>query len=141
VFIFFEKKFKFTQAIHICLIFFYVNSLHQVYDFNQNSIFLKYQELVLFKVTNLDQVQLTDYSYDTTRSTPKSSFARVLLNNKYQAGNSFEPSFSDIFEKNIFISSNKIEELYNYNLQLLIEASNVGIFCTLYLILILLSIF
>ena len=109
---------------------FFFGTLYQLYIFNVTSTTYQSYNLKSVKVNDLTNIikykgriftlnEAMGIIYDVHQNTP----------------NSIDGSFNNIFEKNIYIHKNTIIELYNYNLQKLVQPNNIIILILLFLIL------
>lgn len=137
----FNKRTGFITAIHNNWILFYLVTLHQVYNFSTHLNSLKCNSILLLKLTNFNQSNLLDFNLNSFSSIYTNSFNKILLNNKYLFDKNITTFFKNIFEKNILLLGNKLDEIHNYDLQFLVEISSSSIFTILLTSIVMLSSF
>jgi hypothetical protein len=128
--LFFLKKSKVTFGgfnkkntyVHILLLFLYLLTTHQIYNFMPTIRYYLSFNLLTQNVNNF--LSINQYS--------------IFINTDFKKN---IPEFTNgvlksIFEKNIFIINNNLYELYNYNNQILIQIYGYCILVVLYLIIV-----
>lgn len=104
------------KVVHLTLLVFLFCTLNQLYIFSVVDILYSSYNNVQIKINHL--VNITKYM-EPIFNLNKDMY--VLYNIHQNVPSSISGVFNSIFEKNLYINSNVVLELYNYNLQKLIE--------------------
>ena len=121
------------KVVHLTLLAFLFCTLNQLYIFNVTDILYSSYNNIQIKINHL--VNITKF-VEPSINLNKDMY--VLYNIHQNLPNNTTGVFNNIFEKNLYIGDNVILELYNYNLQKLIEPFGNTILTLLTLILALL---